>query len=419
MSVAATAVAPLTGADPLADAPPAVVADGLRKTFRIPHHQYSTLKERVMRPLRTRSYDELKAVDDISFSVAKGEFFGIVGRNGSGKSTLLKLLAKIYAPDEGSVHIEGRLSPFIELGVGFNPDLAARDNVTINAIMLGLSRRQAHDCFDDVIRFAELEGFVDLALKNYSSGMSVRLAFSVAIEADADVLLVDEVLAVGDAGFQQKCFAEFQRMKEAGRTIILVTHDMGAVQRFCDRAILLDHGRMLEIGEPEVIARAYNEINFGRLVHDKPADGGRYGDHAGAEIVDCWFEDDARQRVAAIAQREPLTVAMEVRFRAPMEDPIFAVTIRNDTRATIFATSSAVFHGPTGAFAAGEVAIVRVRMENHLGPSTYTASPSIAHSGSGADAIDLREDIASVTVHATNFTGGVIDLPHEYTIERR
>jgi ABC-type polysaccharide/polyol phosphate transport system ATPase subunit len=420
MTVTATAIgSPASDAARLAEAPPAVVADGLRKTFKIPHHQYSTLKERVMHPLRTRSYEELKAVDDISFTVARGEFFGIVGRNGSGKSTLLKLLAEIYAPDAGTVRIQGRLSPFIELGVGFNPDLAARDNITINAIMLGLSRRQARECFDAVVRFAELEEFIDLALKNYSSGMSVRLAFSVAIEVDADVLLVDEVLAVGDAGFQQKCFAEFQRMKDAGRTIILVTHDMGAVQRFCDRAMLIDHGRVLEIGAPEVIARAYNEINFGRLVHEEAESEGRYGDHAGAEIADCWFEDDAGDRIAAIAQREPLTAAVEVRFQARVEDPIFAITVRNDSRATIFATTSSVAHGPSGAFDPGDMAIVRVRMENQLGPSTYTASPSVAHSGSGADVIDVREDIATIVVHATNFSGGVVDLPHEFTIERR
>jgi ABC-type polysaccharide/polyol phosphate transport system ATPase subunit len=423
MSVTVPAVdSEATGAERLAGAPPAVVADRLRKTFRIPHHQYSTLKERVMRPRRTRSYDELHAVDDISFTIAKGEFFGIVGRNGSGKSTLLKMLAGIYKPDLGEVQVAGRLSPFIELGVGFNPDLAARDNVTINAIMLGLSRSQARACFDDVIAFAELDGFVDLPLKNYSSGMSVRLGFSVAIEVDADVLLVDEVLAVGDAGFQQKCFAEFQRMKDAGHTIILVTHDMGAIQRFCDRALLIDHGRMLELGEPELIARAYNEINFGRLVHEEleeETETTRYGDHAGAEIVDCWFADDAGERIAAIAQREPLTVAIELRFQAAMRDPIFALTIRNDTRATIFSTSSAVFHGPTGEFAAGEVVVVRVRMDNFFGPSTYTVSPSVAHQGSGADAIDVREDIASIVVHSTHFTGGVVDVPHEYTVQRR
>ncbi len=193
-----------------------------------------------MHPLRSRCYDVLRAVQDVSIDIARGEFFGIVGRNGSGKSTLLKCLAGIYDIDEGELTVNGRLSPFIELGVGFNPDLTARDNVIINAIMLGLSKKEATARFDDIIAFAELEEFVDLKLKNYSSGMHVRLAFATAVQVDADVLLIDEVLAVGDAAFQQKCFDEFTRLRAEGRTMLFVTHDMGSVERFCDRAMLLD-----------------------------------------------------------------------------------------------------------------------------------------------------------------------------------
>ena len=170
-----------------------------------------------------------------------GEFFGIAGRNGSGKSTLLKCMAGIYQAD-GDIWVRGRLSTFIELGVGFNPDLAARDNVVMNGIMLGLTPREARKRFDSVIEFAELEEFKDLKLKNYSSGMHVRLAFSVAIQVDADILMIDEVLAVGDAAFQQKCFDVFNDLRERGSTIIFVTHDMGALQRFCDRALLLERG---------------------------------------------------------------------------------------------------------------------------------------------------------------------------------
>jgi len=402
----------------LQTAPAAVSVRGLRKSFRIPHHTYSTLKERVLHPFAARTFEELKAVDDVSFEVARGEFFGIVGRNGSGKSTLLKLLAGIYETDEGEVTIDGRLSPFIELGVGFNPDLAARDNVAINAIMLGLTRKQASERFDDILKFAELEEFIDLKLKNYSSGMSVRLAFSVAIEVDADVLLVDEVLAVGDAAFQHKCFEEFQRMKDEGRTLILVTHDMGAVQRFCDRAMLIERGRVVEIGDPERVARAYNEINFGRLVYDVE-DGPRYGDHVAAEIVDAWFENEVGQRLNAQLQGDPLTFAMAVRFNEDLEDPIFAVTLRNSKRHAIFGTSSAAFHGPSGAFKSGQIAEVKISMQNLFAADSFTATPSIAHSGTGQSAIDVREDMARVIIHSTKYTGGVIDLPHEYTIERR
>ncbi|MEA2473718.1 MAG: type transport system ATP-binding protein [Thermoleophilaceae bacterium] len=213
---------------------------------------------------RRGSADTLRALDHVGFEVGHGEFFGIVGRNGSGKSTLLKCLAGIYDIDAGSMRVEGSLSPFVELGVGFETELSGRDNVIVNAVMLGLTRAQARERFDDIIAFGELEEFVDLKLKNYSSGMSVRLSFSVATQVEADVLLIDEVLAVGDAAFQQKCFAEFERLKRAGTTIVFVTHDMDSVRRFCDRALLLHRGRVVEIGEPDRIADRYEELNAGR-----------------------------------------------------------------------------------------------------------------------------------------------------------
>src|SRR5215207_4475779 len=183
-------------------AEPAVIVDDISKTFRLPHQQYHTLKERVLHPGRARTYEEFHALRNVSMAIEEGEFFGIVGRNGSGKSTLLKCLAGIYRPDRGTIDVRGRLSPFIELGVGFNGELTARENVLINAVMLGLSRREAKARFDEIIAFAELGEFVDLPVKNYSSGMSVRLGFAVAVQVDADILLVDEVLAVGDAAFQ-------------------------------------------------------------------------------------------------------------------------------------------------------------------------------------------------------------------------
>jgi ABC-type polysaccharide/polyol phosphate transport system ATPase subunit len=407
-------------AQPTADAaPPAVTVERVKKTFRLPHRRYSTLKERALHPLSSSSYDELRAVDDVSFTVAQGEFFGIVGRNGSGKSTLLKCLAGIYNTDAGDVRINGRLSPFIELGVGFNPELTARDNVTVNAIMLGLTRKQAKQRFDDIIAFAELEEFVDLPLKNYSSGMTVRLAFAVTVEVDADILLIDEVLAVGDAAFQQKCYEQFEQLKRDGRTIILVTHDMNAVERFCDRAMLIDRGHVLSIGEPHEIALAYNELNFGRLVEGAAPAEGRYGDQAAAEIRAAWFEDDAGERIKDLSQGQPVTVCMEVRFHAPMEDPIFAFHMRNEPRHTVFSTSTDWRSERTGRFEAGETARVRARVEGWwLAPNRYTVSPSVAHAGKGADVVDLREDLSSVVVHGTRVTGGLVDLPHEITVER-
>ncbi len=414
--------APVTEhAAPVRPANPAVAIHGVSKSFKLPHQQYHTLKERVLHPFRSSTYDVLRAVDDVSVDIAPGEFFGIIGRNGSGKSTLLKCLAGIYDIDRGELAVRGRLSPFIELGVGFNMDLTARDNVMINAIMLGLSRKQARARFDDIIAFAELEEFLDLRLKNYSSGMTVRLAFSVAIQVDAEILLIDEVLAVGDARFQQKCFDEFQRLKREGRTILFVTHDMSAIERFCDRAMLLDKGRMIAIGEPAAIARRYNELNFGRTIHTLSEDrteAEQRAERRDADIVDAWFEDGAGARVNAIAHRETCVACIEIRFNVPLDDPIFGATLRNDVGATVFATTTAFEHGPTGHFADGESIVVRVRFETWFTPTSYTVTPSIARAGMGADAIDLRADLASLVVHGGHFTTGVVDLPHEFEVER-
>jgi ABC-type polysaccharide/polyol phosphate transport system ATPase subunit len=390
----------------------------LSKRFELPHQHYSTFKERALHPFRSRTYDTLHAVDDVSVEIAEGEFFGIVGRNGSGKSTLLKCLAGIYEADGGHTVVRGRLSPFIELGVGFNPDLTARDNVIINAIMLGLTRKEARERFDEIIAFAELEEFLDLKLKNYSSGMSVRLAFSVAIQVDADVLLVDEVLAVGDAAFQQKCFEQFHRLKDSGKTIVFVTHDMSAVERFCDRAMLLERGRVLSIDEPHSIARAYNELNFGRVAPAEAVDGERFGDHEAAEIRAAWFEDSSGERVSAMAQGEPLRLCAEVRFHTPVEHPLFALHLRNEVRHTIFATSTDLHQGPTGRFEAGESVTIRAALDNWLAPGRYELTPTVARRGGGADVLDLREDLASLIVHGTRASGGIVEIPHSLELER-
>ncbi len=257
-----------------AGTPVVVSARAVTKSFRLPHEHYTSLKERVTHPLRHRSYEALTALDDVSFEARRGEFVGIVGRNGSGKSTLLKCLSRIYRADAGDIRIEGRLAPFVELGVGFNADMTAADNAVLNAILLGLDRRQARERLPDVIAFAELERFVDLKLKNFSSGMHMRLAFAVTTQVDADVLLFDEVLAVGDAGFQRKCLDRLEELRDAGHTVLLVTHDMETVQRFCDRALLLDSGRLRDVGDPERIAHEYEELNERAPAAGRPGDSG-------------------------------------------------------------------------------------------------------------------------------------------------
>ena len=241
---------------------PVLVVDGISKRFRVPHERAFTIKERALHPFRSREHHVLEALRDVSFELDRGEWLAIVGRNGSGKSTLLKCIAGIYRTDEGRMAARGRLSPFIELGVGFNPNLRARDNVMLNGVMLGLSPERARTCFDEVIDYAGLAEFVDLKLKNYSSGMQVRLAFAVMMQVDADVLLIDEVLAVGDAVFQRKCLETLERKREEGCGVVLVTHDMDPVENRCDRAILMDRGRVLKIGDPDDVIASYNRLNF-------------------------------------------------------------------------------------------------------------------------------------------------------------
>lgn len=236
----------------------AIKVTDVKKSFKLPHEKTNSVKGLVLTAFRRkRTYEKQEVLKGVSFEIKKGEFFGIVGRNGSGKSTLLKLLAGIYTPDSGSIEVNGKLTPFIELGVGFNPELSGRENVYLNGALFGFSREEMDAMYDDIVAFAELERFMDQKLKNYSSGMQVRLAFSIAIRANTDILILDEVLAVGDAAFQQKCFDYFELMKRSRKTVVLVTHDMGAVKRFCTRGVLIENGKIKSSGTSEEIADQY------------------------------------------------------------------------------------------------------------------------------------------------------------------
>lgn len=238
----------------------AIVVKNLYKSFMLPTEKSWGLKQAIFNRLRgIKGYHNQEVLKDISFAVKRGEFVGIVGRNGSGKSTLLKTLAGIYCPEKGAITINGNLVPFIELGVGFNPELTGRENVYLNGAMLGFSNAEMDQMYDEIWEFAELRDFQDQKLKNYSSGMQVRLAFSIAIRAKGDILLLDEVLAVGDAAFQQKC-NDFFASLHGKQTVILVTHSMAAVEKFCDRAILIDGGKIALDGSPKKVAKAYNKL---------------------------------------------------------------------------------------------------------------------------------------------------------------
>ena len=374
-----------------------------------------TLKERALHPRRRIRYQTFRVLDDITFAVDPGEFFGIAGRNGSGKSTLLKCIAGIYGCD-GDIWCRGRLSTLIELGVGFNMELAARDNVILNGIMMGLSPREARKRYDSVIEFAELEEFKELKLKNYSSGMQVRLAFSVAIQVDADILLIDEVLAVGDAAFQQKCFDVFHTMRDQGKTIVFVTHDMGTLQRLCHRALLLERGSTVHVGPPQEVADRYLEINFGREsqpvgVDDREGDGD-------ARVLEVWVEDEEGKRPTAVPQGQLITLRALVRFNVDVEDPQAGVHIHNEDQKAVIVASTWVQHPASGRFGAGERVLFSFAFQNVLAPGRYSPVISLAHRGSGLSVIDRFERGFSFLVTANLPLGGIVDVPTDVTIER-
>jgi len=239
----------------------AVSIHSIHKEFVLHQNRSTTFKHALVNIVKKNNKLTQKVLDGVSFDINKGDFFGIVGRNGSGKSTLLKLIAGVYYPTSGSIDINGGLTPFIELGVGFNPELSGRDNVFLNGALLGFNRKQMNAMYDEIVDFAELEPFMDQKLKNYSSGMQVRLAFSIAIKAENDILMFDEVLAVGDANFQEKCIKQFEKYKAEGKTIILVTHDMHTVSKFCNRVALLNYGKLEYLGTPKGAIKKYEELN--------------------------------------------------------------------------------------------------------------------------------------------------------------
>jgi ABC-2 type transport system ATP-binding protein len=368
--------------------PVVIDVSGLHKSFRVPVRTRDTLKERVVHPLRRVEFRELRALRGISFDVHRGEFFGIVGRNGSGKSTLLKVLASIYRADRGRIRMAGRLAPFIELGVGFNPDLTARENVELNGVMMGLGRRGASRRLDSVLEFAELREFVDLKLKNYSSGMMVRLAFAVMVEADADVMLVDEVLAVGDAAFAQKCTDVFREKRDAGKTLILVTHDMAAVKAFCDRAMLIHDGEQKFLGDPDEATLRYFRLNFSGTP-ERPDD-----IESDVRLLDVWLEDEHGARVEDAAQGEPFRFNLLIEAARELPSPSFAFELLNvdDVAVSGFGTRLEREDGEPKPMQPGERLTVSAELENRLVPGRYTVIGSISRSQARGDMVlhDVR-----------------------------
>jgi len=349
----------------MADKETAVKVQDLSKTFRIPIEASSGIKQKLVNVLKGRKgYREFTPLNHISFEVKKGEFFGIVGRNGSGKSTLLKTIAGIYAPNSGLVQVNGTLVPFIELGVGFNPELSGRENVFLNGALLGFSHDETETMYDDIVDFAELGDFMEERLKNYSSGMQVRLAFSIAIRARADILLLDEVLAVGDAAFQQKCYDYFMSLKGEKQTVILVTHDMSAVRQYCDKAIMIEKGQIVKSGDVEEIAQAYQKLFSNNQQQSE--------DHA----ADSWGEGGVKILPSKVnITKETIRITTEFEVTADtLPPPIYGIALYNSAGTNLLEANTRKEKIKTKSLKRGEEVSLTWEFSNILSNGSYNIS---------------------------------------------
>jgi ABC-2 type transport system ATP-binding protein len=379
----------------------AIQVHNIHKTFRIPLDGGSSLKQKIVHfTKRQKGYREFSPLNGISFDVEEGEFFGIVGRNGSGKSTLLKTIAGIYEPDKGSVHVKGKLVPFIELGVGFNPELTGRENVFLNGALLGFSRDEMKAMYDEIVDFAELHKFMEERLKNYSSGMQVRLAFSIAIRAKGDVLLLDEVLAVGDSAFQQKCYAYFNMLKKNGKTVILVTHSMAAVERFCSRALLLDKGKIVSIGSSYEIAEKYEDLFLEDGISDVK-NGKKQKNNQTKVSVDL---KRGQEKVDTVKFKEKLNISIDLETNKVIEAGNMGINIRNEKNEIVFSSDTRPHIGEFS-LRPGETKTVQYTISNNYTNGNYSIDINIVDEVGGSGVIGRHRSVVEfISVGVVNHT---------------
>ena len=303
----------------------AITVDHVSKSFRLYHERNQYLKAAILRGRRAR-YDEFFALNDVSFEVPTGSTFGIIGSNGSGKSTMLKCLAGILFPEKGSVTARGRLSALLELGAGFHPELTGRENVYLNGAILGLSRKEIYRRFDDIVDFAGLIDFIDTPVKNYSSGMTVRLGFAIAANVDPEILLIDEVLAVGDASFQRKCAEKIEEFRESGRTIVLVSHATGQVEQLCEEALWLERGDVKMIGPAVEVVNAYTGASHGAVATEEKEIGQRWGSQE-IQIISVELLDDNDEITNVFNTLGSMRIRVNVVAHQPVRDPVVGIRI--------------------------------------------------------------------------------------------
>ncbi len=375
----------------------AIEVKGVYKDFKLPHLKKNTLKSVFTgifdKSSKHKNYESQHALKNISFNVKKGEFFGIVGRNGSGKSTLLKILAGIYQPTNGNVKVKGKLVPFIELGVGFNPELTGRENVYLNGSLLNFSKKEIDEMYEEIVDFAELRKFMDQKLKNYSSGMQVRLAFSMAIRANADILLVDEVLAVGDADFQRKCFSYFKQLKKNKKTVVFVTHDMNAVREYCDRAILINESQVVTAGSAKEVATSYT-----RLFTHEASTNSSTDKKSKKSLSKRWGDGTAHLREEEISvTEEKVTFQFDVFANSKISDAVIGFSIKDTQGLYIVATNTTLIGGKKIDIGLSDKLRFIFEVPNYFKDGNYTIDLAVVYDD-GITVRDWWEDAISFTV---------------------
>ncbi len=386
-----------------------IKVEHVSKNFVLPHERANSVKSLFTSAAKRRDNkitETQHALRDISFEIKKGEFFGIVGRNGSGKSTLLKILAEIYQPTSGKVQVEGKLVPFIELGVGFNPELTGRENVYLNGAMLGFSVKQINDMYRGIVAFAELERFMDQKLKNYSSGMQVRLAFSMATRAEADVLLVDEVLAVGDADFQRKCFEYFRTLKKHKKTVIFVSHDMGAIRDYCDRAALIEDSKLVIIGNAQKVASEYTKLFTPKDGDKQAAQANDTNRHGNNKVV----IKSIKAKQTGESGTSKIRITAELFAHIDTKNPRIGFTLKDSFLRPLVGTNTKIENYDLGPIKKGQTYHISFELEDVFRKGDYTVDFSIEDE-SASEVYDWWEDAVSFWIAKDTNTAFVIS-PH-------
>lgn len=375
------------------------------KGFNRPEEQISSFKQLFVRLGRIGRRRKQTILRDINITIREGEFVGIVGKNGSGKSTLLKILAGVYSPDEGEVKMEGTLTPFIELGVGFNPELSGRDNVYLNGALLGFTHKQMDKMYNDIVEFAELHDSMHKKLKNFSSGMQVRLAFSIAIRADSDILLLDEVLAVGDYEFQKKCFAYFDQLKKKNRTVILVSHDQAAVEQYCTRAILIKDGRVIADDTPQAIYSKYLKDATQNSAGGVELTGRSLREDV-AEITDAVVVSEKGKHVKNVKSSEDLNLKVRIAVKKKINGVVVGVIIKKLGEAGIVTQLSTRVAGvESGPIGPGKELECNLKVENIFGAGEYLVTLQLAEQVEGGAYYDWKDDMLDFRI---------TDRPYDY-----